>query len=95
MATKSKRPSQAGLFDGYKTMSLLDLFKETGKIRRQWYGKQMAYDQKQSLVKIEPGITSGSPTEPVPCVQSESSEPDRPAHKPHSVCGETGTDREP
>lgn len=50
MAAKDK-PVQPGLFDGYKTMSLLDLLKRTGEIRREWNGNKMKYSREQSVAK--------------------------------------------
>ena len=35
---------QEALFSEYAGMSLLDMWKECGKVRRKFYGKQMAYE---------------------------------------------------
>jgi hypothetical protein len=39
---------QKELFSKYSQMSLLDLWKEVGRIRRKVYGQQMAYEAKKA-----------------------------------------------
>lgn len=51
--TNSRAPvqKQARLFSIYSGMSLMDMWKECGRIRRMFYAKQMAYAAAEELKK--------------------------------------------
>jgi hypothetical protein len=53
VATTEKKPAQAHMFDGYKTMTLLDLLRMSGKLRRQAYAKSMAHEAAQKKAQVE------------------------------------------
>ncbi len=44
---------QPELFGRYSTMSLMDMWKECGRLRRVMYGKQMAEERKQALIQLK------------------------------------------
>jgi hypothetical protein len=43
------KPRQPSLLDGHKNMTLLDLLRESGKLRRRIYGKMAAHERKKSV----------------------------------------------
>jgi hypothetical protein len=53
MTKKKEPPKQKELFSRFHDMSLLDLSKEMGKIRRSVYAKQVAYEKSQQKVQIQ------------------------------------------
>ena len=59
MKKHKPEPKQNGLFDGYKTMSLLDCHRAVGKLHRQAYAKAMAYDAAQK--KATENATTATP----------------------------------
>lgn len=55
--TKQK-PSlkQAEMFGSFQTMTLVDCFKECGRLRRVMYGKMMAEEKRKALASIQPAL---------------------------------------
>lgn len=49
--SRSSVQKQARLFSIYSGMSLMDMWKECGRIRRMFYAKQMAYAAAEELKK--------------------------------------------
>lgn len=45
---------QGMLFSPYASMTLMDMWKEVGRIRKRMWSMQMAYEQKQGQADIQP-----------------------------------------
>jgi hypothetical protein len=61
-----RKPEQTQLFSGVRTWSIPDLWKEIGRLRREAFFKQAAYERKQSqsdLVRLETAGVSTTPAD--------------------------------